>query len=176
MDIVLSVENHSGAKVAKYYDIYNIGQILSLLLLVHIFIMKHIQVLPIASLQYPQKSVSSPTVTFQTSSNVVRLKISYPMTSYIVATDATMSLLKKLRKQNRRKVVLSPISLRFTASTPANLSMSYGVNPSESGWCYMEMPSLLSFYRSIQNYDDISKPHSEQSIKKFQVQHFPSFI
>jgi hypothetical protein len=98
------------------------------------------------------------------------------MTSYIAATDATMCLLKKLRKQNRRKAVLSPISLRFTASTPANLSMSYGVNPSESGRCYIEMPSLLSFYRSVQNYDDISKPYSEQSIKKFQVQHFPSFI
>src|ERR1700732_4698075 len=143
MDIVLSTENHSGAKVAKYYDIYNIGQILSLLL-IHIFIMKHIQVSPITFLQYPQKSVSSPTLTIQTSSNMVRLKISYPMTSYIAATDATMSLLKKLLKQDRSKVVLSPISLRFTASTPANLSMSYGVNPSESGRCYLEMPSLLS--------------------------------
>jgi hypothetical protein len=130
MDIILSVENHSGVKVAKYYDIYNIG--------------------------------------FANSFPTISTEISYPMTSYIAATDATISLLKKLRKQDRRKAVLSPISLRFTASTPANLSMSYGVNPLESGRCYMEMPSLLSFYRSIQNYDDISKPHSEQSIKKFQ--------
>lgn len=92
------------------------------------------------------------------------------MTSYIPATDATISFLQKLHKQNIYQAVISPISLRFTASTPADLSMSYSVNPSQSsGRCYIEMPSLYYFYESIQNYDDISRPHSEDSINMFKV-------
>jgi hypothetical protein len=92
------------------------------------------------------------------------------MTSYLPAAEATMSLLQKLHKQDIHQAVASPISLRFTASTPANLSMSYSVDPSQSlGRCYIEMPSLFYFYKSIQTYEDISRPHSEESINLFQV-------
>ena len=92
------------------------------------------------------------------------------MTSYLSAADATISLLTKLRKQSIYQAVASPLSLRFTASTPANLSMSYHADPSDpSGRSYIEMPSLFYFYKSIQDYGNISRPHSEESIDKFQV-------
>jgi len=99
----------------------------------------------------------------------VSTEISYPMTSYLSAADATISLLTKLRKQSIYQAVASPLSLRFTASTPANLSMSYHADPSDpSGRSYIEMPSLFYFYKSIQDYGNISRPHSEESIDKFQ--------
>ena len=89
---------------------------------------------------------------------------------YLSASDSTISLLQKFRKGDMHKAVTAPLSLRFTASTPANLSMSYNVNPSDTlGRCYIEMPSLFYFYKSIQGYEDISRPHSEESINKFQV-------
>jgi hypothetical protein len=89
---------------------------------------------------------------------------------YLSAADLTISLLEQFRKGNINKAVTSPLALRFTASTPANLSMSYNVNPSDTlGRCYIEMPSLLYSYESIQGYEDISWPHSEESINKFQV-------
>jgi len=92
------------------------------------------------------------------------------MTSYLSATDALISLLQKLRKQDIHQGVVSPVSLRFTASTPANLSMSYSTNPSKSlGRCYIELPSLFYFYESIQIYDAISKPHTEESVNMYQV-------
>jgi hypothetical protein len=92
------------------------------------------------------------------------------MTSYLSATDATISLLQKLRKQDIHQAVVSPVSLRFTASTPANLSMSYSTNPLQSlGRCYLELPSLFYFYKSVQVYDAISKPHTEESVNMYQV-------
>lgn len=130
-DLALKSQNHSEPRVAKYYDIYDIG-------FAHDF-----------------PAISS--------------EISFPMSSYLSAADATMSLLQKLRKQDMYKAVLSPLSIRFTASTPANLSMAYSADPLQSsGRSYMEMPTLLPFYKSIQTYDDIARPNSEQSINNFQ--------
>jgi hypothetical protein len=95
------------------------------------------------------------------------------MTSYIGATDTTIAFLQKLRKQDISKAVTSPLSLRFTAATAANLSMSYSIDPSKSpGRCYVEMPSLFYFYETIQGYEDISGTHSEDSINNFQVRNF----
>lgn len=89
---------------------------------------------------------------------------------YLRAAEATITLVKSLQKQDMYKAVLSPISLRFTASTPANLSMSYCVpTKSSAGRCYIEMPSLYYFYETIQTYDDISRPSSDQSVRMFQV-------
>jgi hypothetical protein len=98
------------------------------------------------------------------------------MTSYLSAADATISLLQKLRKQDIHQGVVSPVSLRFTASTPANLSMSYSINPSQSlGRCYIELPSLFYFYKSIQIYDAISKPHTEESVNMYQVRYSSTY-
>ena len=85
-----------------------------------------------------------------------------------------MTLLQNLRAQDIYKAVTSPISFRFTASTPVNLSMSYSANP--VGRCYIEMPSLYYFYKTNETYEEISRPHSMESIDKFQVRYHTSFL
>jgi hypothetical protein len=90
------------------------------------------------------------------------------MTTYLQAADATISLLQGLLKKSIFEAAISPISLRFTASTPLNLSMSYSPTPS-AGRCYIEMPSLYDFYQSVEGYALISKAYTQQSVTQFQV-------
>jgi len=99
----------------------------------------------------------------------ISTEISYPMSTYIAAVDSNISLLKGLRKEDKHKALSGFISLRFTAAISANLSMSYSAHPSQStGRVYLEIFGLFAFYNSIQGYDDVLNPMSEQSISKFQ--------
>jgi len=95
-------------------------------------------------------------------------EISYPMTSYIAAADSTISVMKNLSKQDMYKATVAPISLRFSASSSTNLSMAYSVNSSQSlGRNYIEILSLIPFYKPIQTYYDIVTAISEQTISKY---------
>ena len=92
------------------------------------------------------------------------------MTSYIAAVDSTISVMKNLSKQDMYKVSVGPVSLRFSASSSTNLSMAYSVNSSQSlGRNYIEILSLIPFYKSIQTYYDIVTAISEQTISKCKV-------
>jgi hypothetical protein len=98
------------------------------------------------------------------------------MSTVLTAGDATFSLLQKLRKQNMHLALLSPVSFRFTASTPANLAMGYNAKPSESGGrAYIELLSLLPFYKSLDFFGNIAGPYGEQSINTYQVPNFYDF-
>ena len=92
------------------------------------------------------------------------------MTSYIAAADSTISVMKNLRKQDMYKATVAPVSLRFSASSSANLSMGYSANPSQSlGRNYIEILSLIPFYKPLQTYYDVVTAISEQTISKCQV-------
>jgi hypothetical protein len=92
------------------------------------------------------------------------------MTSYIAAADSTISVMKNLSKQDMYKATVGPISLRFSASSSTNLSMAYSVNSSQSlGRNYIEILSLIPFYKPIQTYYDIVTAISEQTISKYKV-------
>ena len=93
------------------------------------------------------------------------------MTSYIAAADSTISVMKNLSKQDMYKATVVPISLRFSASSSTSLSMAYSVNSSQSlGRNYIEILSLIPFYKPIQTYYDIVTAISEQTISKYKVQ------
>ena len=92
------------------------------------------------------------------------------MTSYIAAVDTTISVMKNLRKQDMHKATVAPVSLRFSAASSTNLSMAYSVNSSQSlGRNYVEILSLIPFYKPLQTYYDIVTAISEQTISKYKV-------
>ena len=92
------------------------------------------------------------------------------MTTYIAAVDTTISVMKNLRKQDMYKATVAPVSLRFSAPSSTNLSMAYSVNSSQSlGRNYVEILSLIPFYKPLQTYYDIVTAISEQTISKYKV-------
>jgi hypothetical protein len=126
------------------------------------------QALLLISRLFPSKRVSFP-IQFLVYHNIYS-QISYPMTTYLSAADATISSLQQFRKQSIFKATTGILSLRFTSSVPTSLSMSYSANPSASpGRCYQETSSLYNFYTSIQGFGDIITPIGDQSVKSFQV-------
>ena len=97
-------------------------------------------------------------------------QVSYPMNTYISGVDAAISSIQKDRQKDVGKALLGFLSVRFTSSTPATLSMAYSNDASPAGGrSYLEIFSLSEFYDSLQTYDDIVKPIQEQSIGTFLV-------
>jgi len=92
------------------------------------------------------------------------------MNTYIAGVDAVLSSLQKDRQKDVGKAVLGFLSVRFTSSTPATLSMAYSNDTSPNGGrSYLEIFSLSDFYDSLQTYEDIVKPIQEKSIGAFLV-------
>jgi hypothetical protein len=96
------------------------------------------------------------------------------LTTNLPATDAAIALLEKFH-QDPTKVLAGFLSLRFTSATPASVSMSFSADKASPGRCYMEIFSLFNFFKSIQGFDDLLAPLSEQSIDKFQVRYISFF-
>lgn len=95
-------------------------------------------------------------------------EISYPMNTYIAGVDAVLSALQDDRNKDISKALVGFLSVRFTSSTSATLSMSYSDNPSQSGGrAYLEIFGLADFYDSLQTYDDMLRPVQQQSISDF---------
>jgi hypothetical protein len=97
------------------------------------------------------------------------LQISFPLTTYLSAADAAIDLLQKLRENNMFDELAGFLSVRFTASTSAKVSMSYSANKEPLGRSYLEVFSLYNFFRSIQGYENLLGPLSEQSVNTYQV-------
>jgi len=94
------------------------------------------------------------------------------MSTYIAGVDAALSIVQKSRQKDIGSALVGFLSVRFTSSTPATLSMAYSDDPSPAGGrSYLEIFSLSDFYDSLQTYDDIVKPIQEQSIGAFLVWH-----
>ncbi len=92
------------------------------------------------------------------------------MNTYIDGVDAVLSSLQKDRQKFIGKAVLGFLSIRFTSSTTATLSMGYSNDTSPAGGrSYLEIFSLSDFYDTLQTYDDIVKPIQEKSISAFSV-------
>jgi hypothetical protein len=92
------------------------------------------------------------------------------MSTYIAGVDAAISSVQKDRQKDVGKAILGFLSVRFTSSTPATLSMGYSTDPSPAGGrSYLEIFSLSEFYDNLEMYDDLVKPIQEQSISKFLV-------
>ena len=100
----------------------------------------------------------------------MHLQVSYPINTYIAGVDAAISSIQKDRQKDVGRAVLGFLSVRFTSSTPATLSMAYSNDPSPAGGrSYLEIFSLSEFYDNLETYDDIVKPIQEQSIGKYLV-------
>ena len=92
------------------------------------------------------------------------------MNTYIAGVDAALSTIQKGRQKDIGRAVLGFLSVRFSSSTPATLSMGYNDDPSPAGGrSYLEIFSLADFYENLETYDDIVKPIQEQSIGAFLV-------
>jgi hypothetical protein len=80
-----------------------------------------------------------------------------------------MDMLQKAHKKEITNELPGFMSLRFTASTPVSVSMSYSADDKSPGRCYLEVFGLFKFFQSVQGYDALSRPISELSIEKYQV-------
>jgi FAD/FMN-containing dehydrogenase len=105
---------------------------------------------------------------FATSFPAISTEISFPLTTNLRATDAAIALVRKFHQQDVRKALAGLLSLRFTASTPVSVSMSFSADNRSPGRCYLEIFSLFNFFKSIQGFDDLSEPLSDQSVNNFQ--------
>jgi hypothetical protein len=91
------------------------------------------------------------------------------MANYLSAMESNMSLLQKLQKSNAFKAITGFLSLRFTASTPASISMSYSSDIKSPGRNYLEIFSLWKFYPSPEGFKDVLEPVADQSVNEYQV-------
>jgi hypothetical protein len=98
----------------------------------------------------------------------ISTEISFPLTTNLPATDAVIARVQEFHQQDLRKALAGLLSLRFTASTPAAVSMSFSANTKSPGRCYLEIFSLFNFFSSLKGFDDISEPLSQQSVNQFQ--------
>jgi hypothetical protein len=92
------------------------------------------------------------------------------MSTYLAGTEAALDWFDKLRAKDMSKALAGFLSIRFTSSIAANLSMSYSPDPAKSpGRCYLEIFSLFAIYNSIKGFDEVVGPVQEEAIKKYQV-------
>lgn len=92
------------------------------------------------------------------------------MDTYIAGVDAALASIQHDRKKDITNAIAGFMSLRFTSSTSATLSMSYSEDKSTSGGrCYLEIFSLADFFSSLQTYENMVRPIQEESVNKYLV-------
>lgn len=92
------------------------------------------------------------------------------METYIAGVDAALSSIQHERKQDITNAIVGFLSVRFTSSTSATLSMGYSEDPSKSGGrCYLEIFGLSDFFTSLQIYENMLRPIQEESVDKYLV-------
>jgi len=97
------------------------------------------------------------------------------MSTYIAGVDAAFSAVQKDRQKDIGRAIMGFLSLRFTSSSSATMSMAHSDDPTPAGArSYLEIYSLTRFYDNLQTYDDIVKPIQEQSVKSFLVYIHPT--
>jgi hypothetical protein len=109
---------------------------------------------------------------FATYFPAISTEISFPLTTNLPATDAVIARLRKFHQADLHKALAGLLSLRFTASVPTTLSMSFSAGAAESpetggGRCYLEIFSLFNFFDSVQGFDQLLDPLSELCVKEF---------
>lgn len=97
------------------------------------------------------------------------------MSTYIDGVEAALSSIQKDRQKDINKALMGFLSLRFSSSSSATISMAHSGDSSPAGArSYLEIYSLTKFYDNLQTYDDIVKPIQEQAVSKFLV--YPLFF
>lgn len=92
------------------------------------------------------------------------------MSTYIAGVDAALAAIQKDRQKDIDKAILGFLSLRFTSSSSATISMAHSDDPSPAGGrSYLEIYSLTKFYENLQTFDDIVKPIQQQAVSSFLV-------
>jgi hypothetical protein len=92
------------------------------------------------------------------------------MSTYIAGVDAALAAIQKDRQKDIDKAISGYLSLRFTSSSSATISMARSDDPSPAGGrSYLEIYSLTKFYETLQTFDNIVKPIQEQAVNSFLV-------
>jgi hypothetical protein len=92
------------------------------------------------------------------------------MSTYIAGVDAALAAIQKDRQKDIDKAISGYLSLRFTSSSSATISMAHSDDPSPAGGrSYLEIYSLTKFYETLQTFDNIVKPIQEQAVNSFLV-------
>jgi len=95
------------------------------------------------------------------------------MSTYIAGVEAALSSIQKDRQKDIDKALMGFLSLRFTSSSSATISMAHSDDSSPAGArSYLEIYSLTKFYDDLQTYDDIVRPIQEQAVNTFLVYPF----